>query len=156
MPAGARFPGGGPLSRVLIQEAGVLGVLAILLAVPALIVAESSFDHWAAKRDWTIAGPPCPVVERPARAVVGSKPARDFVFNGVTFRRHFGHVSCLAFREDGLFPTGHYSVCQFSGPGAVHVVRDGRTVVFQPGVGRNATVTVRRGRAACVVGGWFR
>lgn len=143
-------------SGVFAQEAGLIGVLAILLAVPGFIVAESWYERWATKRDWTIAGPPCPVVERPARAVVGSKPPRDFVFNGVTFRRHFGHVSCLAFREDGFLPTGHYSVCQFSGPGAVHVIRDGGTVVFQPGVGKNATVTVRRGQAACVVAGWFR
>lgn len=138
------------------QEAGLLGVLALLLSVVGLIVAESWLDHRATKRAWTIEGPPCPVVERPARAAVGSKPPRDFVFNGLTFRRHFGHVSCQAFREDGLFPTGHYSVCQFSGPGAVHVIGKGRRVVFQPGVGRKATVTVRRGEATCVVGGWFR
>lgn len=148
--------GGGVLANTFVQHSGLAGLMLILLSVPGYIVAETWFGLMATKRAWTITGPPCPVVVAPARSVVGSKAPRDFTYNGAIFARHFGHVSCVAFREDGLFASGSYSVCQFSGPGAVHVTAGGRTVVFQPGVGRPATVTVRRGEASCVVAGWFR
>jgi uncharacterized protein (AIM24 family) len=65
-------------------------------------------------------------------------------------------VSCVGFREGGLFNASSYQVCQFSGPGAVAVTRAGRTVTFQPGPGRRTTVTVRRDQVSCVVAGWFR
>jgi hypothetical protein len=38
----------------------------------------------------------------------------------------------------------------------VSVAAGPRTVIFQPGLGRPATVTVRRGQVSCVLAGWFK
>jgi len=86
---------------------------------------------------------------------VGHKPPRTFTYNKISFTRHLGDVSCAAFREDGFMSPETYSVCQFSGPGAVTVQTAGRTTTFQPGPGRRTTVTVRDGEASCVIAGWF-
>jgi hypothetical protein len=72
----------------------------------------------------------------------------------VSFTRPFGAVSCVSIPEDGL-TRENYRVCQFNNPGAVTVETDAARTVFQPPVGRRATVTVRHGKASCVVGGWF-
>ena len=64
-------------------------------------------------------------------------------------------VSCGAVPENPLWPSTSYHVCRFNNPGAVVVTQGGRTTIFEPGVGRPATVTVRDGKASCVVAGWF-
>ena len=48
-----------------------------------------------------------------------------------------------------------YFVCQFTAPVMVSATLGGRTVVFEPGFGRRATVSLRHGRFACVLGGWI-
>jgi hypothetical protein len=140
----------------LLQAAGLGGLLLLLVAIPSIDIYRTWAAERAARRAWDIKGPPCPVVDHASRAVVGFKPTKNFNYNKVSFTRHLGHASCVAFREDGFFNTRFYSVCQFSGPGAVKVDAAGRTTTFQPGPGKRTTVTIRDGRASCVVGGWFR
>jgi hypothetical protein len=140
---------------IALQHAGLGGILLLLVAVPAIDVYRTWAGARAEKAAWTIEGPPCPVVERASSAVVGHKRPRTFTYNKITFTRHLGDVSCAAFREDGFMNPENYSVCQFSGPGAVTVEFLGRSVTFQPGPGKRTTVTVRDGRATCVVAGWF-
>ena len=137
------------------QTLAMAGLLLMLAAIPGYIVLETWAGEQAMKRAWTIAGPPCPVVERPAWRVVGSKPPKAFAYGGIGFARHFGHASCVAWREGGAFNSGLVRVCQFNAPGAVTVAANGRTVSYQPGVAKRATVSVRAGRPACVMGGWF-
>ena len=86
---------------------------------------------------------------------MGSKPAKVFDYGGIGFARHFGHVSCVAWREGGVFDPDIYRVCQFNAPGAVTVTTREQTVRYQPGVGRRVTVSVRQGQPSCVMGGWF-
>lgn len=138
-----------------LQHAGLGGMLLLLVAIPAIDVYRTWAGAQAEKRQWAIAGPACPVVGQPQLSVVGHKPPKTFTYNEITFTRHLGDVSCSAFREDGFMSPENYSVCQFSGPGAVTVQAAGETVTFQPGPGRRTTVTVRKGQVSCVVAGWF-
>jgi hypothetical protein len=141
--------------RWAVEAAALLGMVGLICAIPALIGYATWADLHAMKVEWTIAGPPCPVVAKPGPMAVGRKKPRTFEYGGVSFTRSFGAVSCVSIPEDGLSTRENYRVCQFNNPGAVTVEMDGGTTVFQPPVGRRATVTVRHGRASCVVGGWF-
>lgn len=149
--------GAGPRPGAARREA--LGLLALLFGL-ALIPGYLAFETWAAQRAmiqaWSIAGPPCPQVARPSRAVVGSKPAKAFAYGGVGFARHFGHASCVAWRQGAPFRPEILRVCQFNAPGAVTVSIKGRTTSYQTGVSKPATVTIRDGTATCVAAGWFR
>lgn len=138
-----------------LQHLGLGGLLLLLVSVPAIDVYRTWGGLRAEKRLWTIAGPACPIVDRPEPSVVGHKPPHTFVYNQIAFTRHLGDASCAAFREDGFLAKDSYSVCQFSGPGAVTVETAGRRTTFQTGAGRRATVTVRSGAATCVAAGWF-
>jgi len=132
-----------------------LSWLAATSAVPASVAFATWADVEARKAEWTIVGPPCPTVTRLAASVVGLKGPRRFEYGGADFSHAFGEASCAAIGEDGLLTRETYPVCQFNNPGAVTVSAHGRSVIFQPPVGDHATVTVRRGVARCVVGGWF-
>lgn len=141
---------------VALQHAGLAGVLLMLIAMPAIDVYRTWAGARAEKALWSIRGPACPVVDQAQVSMVGHKPPRTFTYNKVTFTRHLGDVSCAAFREDGFLSPENYSVCQFSGPGAVSVEAPGRRkITYQPGPGRRTTVTVRHGEPACVMSGWF-
>lgn len=155
---GRRLPGGRGSDRLaLLRDIGELAALVALLLTIISIPATMGYSAWARadaeKADWSIAGPACPVAAQPASAVVGRKAAKSFTYGEVAFTRQFGHASCNAWRVDG--PRDIVRVCQFSGPGAVTVATGGRRVVYQPGVGRRATVSVRHGTPSCVVAGWF-
>jgi len=140
---------------VILQNLGMGGMLLLLVSVPAIDV----YRTWAGARAervlWTIDGPACPIVPAPDPRVVGPREPTTFTYNKVSYTRHRGDVSCSAFREKGFMATEIYSVCQFSGSGAVTVDTGARKVTFQPGAGRRSTVTVRHGAPSCVMGGWF-
>lgn len=140
---------------ILLQHAGLGGILALLVAVPTIDVYRTWAGMRAEKAAWAVRGPACPVVGAADPRVVGHKDPKTFVYNRIAFTRHLGDVSCAAFREEGFMNPDSYSVCQFSGPGAVTVAAGPRKITFQPGPGRRATVTVRGGQPSCVVGGWF-
>ena len=65
-----------------------------------------------------------------------------------------GDADCVAVPE-GVFHRRTFPVCAFDAPAALEVTSGGRTVVFEPGVGHSATVMVRDGHPACVVGAPF-
>ena len=135
----------------------VLILFPILSALPAFIV----FNNWAEskhlEKTWTIAGAACPVVATPSPAATRHhKPPTTFWYGDVRFTRSFGGAECGAVPENPFWPSTNYRVCRFNNPGAVTVYSRGRTTVFQPPVGNPATVTVRRGQASCVIGGWFQ
>ena len=137
-----------------VEIAGMAGVLLMIVSIPAW----AGFDTWSSQRAlkaaWTIAGPPCPAAHRniPTGA---TRPPRTFEYGGISFTRRFGHVSCVALPERGMFDESSDRICQFSAPAMIAVRTERGTTLFEPGVGRRATVTVRDGRASCVMGGWF-
>lgn len=150
-----RVPRRSTLTEAL-QTLALGGMLIGLMAIPGLVVAETWIGQAMTKKAWTIGGPPCPVVERPAMNVVGHKRPKDFDYGGMNLARHFGHASCVGWREGGLVRREqHVSVCQFNAPGALTVTTPTRRIVYQPGVARPATIILRDGAPSCVMGGWF-
>ena len=145
----------GRLFRLGPEATGTLAFLLLVAAVPSWIVYETGAARLKEHAAWTIAGPDCPVVA-PAAELFGIKGPHTFSYGGAQFSRRFGHVSCAAPQDGGLMPGEVYHVCQFNGPAALAVTTVEGTTYFKPGVGRPATVTIRGGKAACVVGGWFR
>jgi hypothetical protein len=125
----------------------------------ALVPTGFGFNDWlelrGLRREWTVAGPPCERVVRLGRWVGDGRPPRTIRYGPYAFTRWSGAVLCADIPEPNLFTRATYRVCQFNNPGAVAVATGIEKVTFQPPVGERATVTVRRGRASCVVGGWF-
>jgi hypothetical protein len=76
-------------------------------------------------------------------------PGRHFGFGGAFFARASGGVSCVMRREGrgAAFP-----VCRFSNPKVLQISTARGRFDFLPGAGP-ATVTVRDGRAVCVMEG---
>ena len=146
-----------PASVVDALQAAALGLLLLgVMAIPGYLLAETWVGQRQMKASWAIEGPPCPVVDAPSPNVVGRRPPKTFTYGDIDFTRQFGHVSCVAIREPGFMNRESYRVCQFNAPAMVAVATpDGRKVIYQPGVARRATVTVRHGRPSCVIGGWF-
>lgn len=152
--APSRAPADGPLT--LLQSLGMMAVLLGAASIPGHVILTTWLDRRAVEADWTIAGPPCPQVDALDPAVVGRKPAKVFAYQKVSFARQSGHVSCVTLDDGGLFARRTYPVCQFSGPAGVGVTTASGTVFYQPGAAQRVTVTVREGRPACVMAGWFR
>ncbi|WP_372784392.1 hypothetical protein [Phenylobacterium sp.] len=136
-----------------------LGIAALAVAgvmLPVWLVGSTWMDRVALQRQWTIAGPACPIVAKPDRAVVGRRSPQFFEYQGIRFGRQSGEVSCVAPPEGHPLDPKSYAVCQFPAPVMVSVDTGQHTVIFQPGLGRRATVTVRRGEVSCVLAGWFK
>jgi hypothetical protein len=135
---------------------GMVGIVLLLASIAAYPV----YETWAVQRgiriEWDIAGPPCPVPAGPPGKAFGRMGVKVFHYEGVGFERRFGHVRCVAPQEAGFMNQEFYRVCQFSAPETVRVTTDGRAFAFKPGVGRTATVKVRKGQVTCVVAGWFK
>jgi hypothetical protein len=137
------------------ELAGVVVFMVAIFGVLVTVGPSKWTDLATMRRDWTIEGPACPIVPAVSKAGRGARPPPPFTYQGVRFAYQIADASCEAVPE-GYLTSRSYPVCQFDAPGAVAVTTGGRTVIFEPGVGRRATVTVRDGRATCVEGGWFR
>lgn len=133
---------------------GILLLLATVASMPLMVGLGTWLTHQAMRKEWTMRGPACPIVPAISRAAHGARPPPPFVYRGVAFAYQIGDVFCEAAPE-GYFKRGVYPVCQFDAPAAIAVTTAGRTVIFEPGVGHHATVTIRHGQTSCVVGGWF-
>lgn len=132
------------------------GMAVCMAAIPGLLVIQGVVAGLAERKAWAIQGPPCPVVAEPSpRATSRRREPMTHDYGGATFRRSFGAVSCAGFREPALFEERLYHVCQFNNPGAVVVKTPSAVTTFEAPPGRRLTVTMREGRASCVVGGWF-
>src|SRR5258708_4733820 len=139
-----------------LQTAAIVVIFAGAATIPLMVGVGAYLAHLSLRKDWKIAGPPCPEVSEVSLGARGMHPPSPFSYLGVHFAPQIGNVSCEAVPDDGWFPQTTHPVCQFSAPGAVEVAVAGRATVFEPGVGHPTTVTVRSGQASCVVGGWFR
>ncbi|HVI34057.1 hypothetical protein [Phenylobacterium sp.] len=153
-PGGSRTPAEGRLT--VLQSLGMVAVVLGAASIPAYVILTTWLDRRAVEADWTISGPACPQVAALDPAVVGRKPAKVFSYQKVRFARQSGHVSCVTLDAGGPFQRRTYPVCQFSGPAGVGVTTAEGTVFYQPGAAQRVTVSVRDGRPACVMAGWFR
>lgn len=133
------------------------GMAMCVAAIPGLLFLQSFLAERAERKAWTIIGPSCPIVAAPSpRATSHVRKPMTHVYGGASFTRSFGAVSCAGFRQAALFGESRIThICQFNNPGAVVVKTPRATTTFEAEPGRRLTVTVREGKASCVVGGWF-
>lgn len=149
-PIGPRRRARDDLARRL-QIPALLAVLGAVASIPMTVIYSTWSDHRSLRAEWTAAGPACPAVSRPSLAALGAKPPPPFTYRGAHFAFQIGDVECAAVPEANPFDSGHYTACQFDAAGAVEVTSGGRTTIFEPGVGRGAMVTIRKGEVSCVV-----
>lgn len=135
------------------QTVAIVVLLAGVASIPLAVTYEGLAMLQARKVDWAIPGAACP---SPAQPIRFHRQPLEFDYQGVHFTRRYGAVSCVVVPEGGLFSNRGYPACQFSSPAQLTVTARGGTVLFEPGFGHPATVTVRAGRSSCVVGGSFR
>jgi hypothetical protein len=140
---------------------GATATFGIVMAVLLL----GSFPAWGLyqwwdfrhglRTDWNIAGPPCPIATRGLEAVTLKRKPQTFDYSHMHIVHAFGGANCSPVPEDYLSNRA-YTVCQFTAPVMIEVTAAGRTVLYEPGYGRPATVKLRNGKLSCVLGGWYR
>jgi hypothetical protein len=135
---------------------GALAVTALTCILPGAIWLSTYADLHAEKQHWTIKGPACPIVaQMPQYLTHRRRPLTTFVYGSTEFTRVTAMVYCTQVPDNPAWPTRNYEICQFNNPGTVKVRTGGETTIFQPPPGGRATITVDKGKATCVVGGWF-
>lgn len=155
--------GGQPIPRA---RAVAFTVAAACVAAPLItltvchelkIAADHRAQARALTRELTQPGPACPEITE-AEHLLRRRPMRNvFAFNGVRIGRRFGHADC---RMIGLYEAGAgdgFPACRFTAPAVLRVApADGPARIFDVGVGRSATVTVRGRLARCTLTAPFR
>jgi hypothetical protein len=147
--------GGNPKREKLFRRLQDLGIIALLLAIASIPLAEG-YTAWSANRglrkEWMASGRACPVVTALSYAARGAKPPRPFVYKGVGFAFQIGDVACAPVPETSLFTNVTFPVCQFDAPAGLAVTVGDHTTYFEPGIGRGATVMVHAGQPpSCVL-----
>lgn len=146
-----------PLSRrrralmARLQMAAILLILLGVVSIPATVVINTWLTHRSLIREWQAKGPACPVLPTLPIALMGGKPPKPFSYRGARFAHQIGDVECAAVPVENPFSQAHYTVCQFDAPAAIAVEAYGRHVLFAPGIGRGAMVTVRDGQVRCAL-----
>ena len=136
--------------------AGIGLLLAGLATIPAIDVIRMTIAAEREEKAWMVTGPACARVAKASPVATNRRGAQRHRYGDISFARSFGAVSCAAFEEPGLqWKPVFYRVCQFNNPGAVTVMTPRELATFEGVPGRPMTITVRDGRASCVVGGWF-
>lgn len=138
----------------------LVGMAVLVVGIALIPLIDAVRTAIAARREeeaWRIAGPACAVVHRPSTAATSRRGVQTHRYGDIAYSRAFGAVSCAGFAEPGWsLKRRVYRVCQFNNPGAVTVTTPRERVTFEGTPGRPMTITVRDGRASCVLGGWFR
>lgn len=148
--AGFSRPEGLRFSRWVVFSVIAVGVIvAIGLSMydRVLNVRDASAESGAA----AVAGPPCPSVARADFVARHLETRFASEFNGVTFARRFGQVSCSEAAAKGWLGLKSYSVCQFSSPDVLAVHTAKGTWYFNPGIGRKASLLMDRDAPRCVM-----
>jgi hypothetical protein len=133
-----------------LQNVGLFALLAAIASIPVSEGYSAWATHRATRGEWLTKGPACPVVSALSMAARGARPPPPFVYKGVGFAFQIGDVTCAAVPEASIFSSRTFPVCQFDAPSGIAVTVGGRTVVFEPGMGHGATVTIHDGRITCV------
>lgn len=129
-----------------------LGALAVMLPLGGVYALWS--HQQGLRTDWTIKGPPCPPPRRSWAEVVLRREPHTFKYGGADFAHPFGGADCASVPDGPFITREAFYVCQFTGPVMISVTFAGHTTLYEPGPGRHATVSIRRGKVGCVIGGW--
>jgi hypothetical protein len=133
---------------------GFMTLCLLAVGIPTGIVSALFAHQQGLRHDWDIKGPPCPSATHSWREIALSREPHSFKYGGVDFSHPFGGVDCASVPDGPFITRRAYYACQFTDPIIISVTAAGRTQLFEPGPGRHATVSLRRGRIACVLGGW--
>jgi len=133
----------------------VLIVCVLVLGVPAWGVYALYAHQEALRRHWGgISGPACPLATRDWEELAGTRTPHRITYAKTAFRYVFGAADCASVPDGRFITMDAYYVCQFTRPLMLEAAAGGRTVRYEPGWGRRATVKVRNGQLSCVIGGW--
>lgn len=147
---GVREKPKGLLQNTMVQF-GVVFAVTVVASIAALSwTYERSVRHSTAL-GWTISGPPCPVAADKADLPRWPAATRRSEYEGVSFTRAVGHVTCRMVGFEGGRGLTPFPVCQFSSPGGLIVTAGERTVIFNPPPGARATVAVPASGPNCVL-----
>lgn len=151
-------------ARPVVKDYGVrrvrqpppLSGAAILIVVASMVVfkaQEVSAEHRqvvSEAKAWTIAGPPCPSIGALSKIPYPVHPLETFSFQGVSFSRAYGYVSCQVILDRQGRGPGTVTVCQFNSPTVLQVVAPRGRAVWLTDV-RRATISVADGVPSCVL-----
>lgn len=101
-------------------------------------------------REWAIEGPPCAALTKAEFEARGLKVRKGTIYEGVTFYRQFGHMSCTALRYGAGWGQRTYPVCQFTTPKALKISTGEGDWYFDIGPGQPATIAAPHGKVRCV------
>jgi len=133
----------------------ILIVAVLVVGVPAWGVYALFAHQQELRQDWGgIRGPACPLAAHDWAQVAGTRTPHRITYAKTAYRYVFGAADCASVPEGRFITMDAYYVCQFTRPLMLEVTAGGRTVRYEPGWGRRATVAVRDGQLSCVVGGW--
>ncbi|MBS0331381.1 MAG: hypothetical protein JSS35_01315 [Proteobacteria bacterium] len=153
-----------PITVRKARGAGVVSGMQALGAITFMVIAAllpfaTVLGTWAQRqslRTQALApGPACPRVEKLSIAAMGAKPPKPFDYKGSHFAFQIGDVSCDA-APLHWFGKETFAACNFDAPGGIEVTTNGKTTVFEPGVGHSAIVAVRPQGTSCTIGGEYR
>lgn len=123
------------------------------VGVVLLLVVRNQTQAAADIEAWRISGPSCPSY---SGDVSMFRRQKAFDLDRYRFRRVYGHVECADLTSGSLFAPEQRLVCQFTSPTFLEVTTPRGVQSYSTGIGQPATVTIEKGRATCVLGGWFR
>jgi hypothetical protein len=146
-----------PQQGLVIRLGFTAAVIALCTLLPSLVVYSNWSELKLQKDAWTVTGAACPQVDAiPSNLISKRRPPKAFAYVDAGYVHATGLASCAELANDPLWPgAGRYTVCQFNNPGAVTVQTGTARASFLAPPGHRLTVTVRNGKAACVVGGRF-
>ncbi len=134
------------------------GLLAAAMVGGGVLVASLRTAGAAKAADaiyWSPQGPPCQALTASAFAALHMPVQAPFAVGKASFARAHGHADCIEIPA-GFLGFDSYSVCQFTGPGAVMVSIAHGDFYFAPAFGHPATVSTKGGRPTCVQAANFK
>ncbi len=135
-----------------------IGAVVVISAAAALITwnfAHERAANMGVAKAWSITGPPCPSLTAAAFEQKRYKAGKTFDYDGVTLGRLAGNANCQDVKDKGGTGLAVIQECQFTGPAALTVTSDKGQWFYIPGVGKPATIAIRKGVPSCVLGGKF-
>lgn len=147
-----RKPRRGATTRLTIAVAVFLAAALPAWGVYALYAHQEDL-----RRSWgALGGPACPIATHTWKQVALHRDPHHFTYGHAKFGHLFGGADCASVPDGPFITRRAYYVCQFSDPVMLSVTVGDRTVTYEPGWSRPATVRIRNGQPACAVAGWAK
>jgi hypothetical protein len=144
---GAQRP---PRHRAMTLAGGALIALVIAALLAAAVTNRAT--RMSEAREWTASGPPCARSTTAALLAADEAPDQMTMFQGVRFARTHGAIRCNTIGYDEGRSGDDFPVCEFDHPGGMEVTTAAGRYDFLLNPMSPATVQVRHGVPACVVG----